>query len=275
MSVTKEVMGVAQPVAVAPLACRVCEKVLPSPSLSKCPECKEYQGRCPNCGHGVPPEAKRCNGCKAFLEGTPCWSCEAPVPESARCGVCGAAQGRIRRWFPDSQIALALIIALITVLTATVPRIVAAWDYGSETIVRVIGTEKVSQKSKGLEVETTAIRVAVTNHGTGTEALVESATLTFDHALDLAPATLELLNPEDALVAPGRTNIVRWVLSQGLKRRLKRQTRAEILDLLAEKKATITVIVLEKRPLREPESARRVDSVRGDQIHDFFDEHTP
>jgi hypothetical protein len=268
-------MSVAQPVAVAPLECRACRKALPSPAPLKCPECKEYQGECRNCGQGVPRDARRCNGCKAFLTGPECWSCGAPVPMKARCGVCNSVQGAIRRWFPDSQIALALLVSLISVLGATLPRIAGAWSYGSETRVRLIGTEKVKQQENGIEVETNAIRIAASNSGTGYAAVVRKAEISFDAALEIEPAELDVANPEDTLVLAEKTSIVKWVRGEGLSRARKSKTRDEILRLLPEKNVTVTVWVEETRPFRKPRLEKRTDSVPGAQLYDFINEHTP
>ena len=269
-------MSAVQPIAVPPLTCRVCEKALPLPIPLKCPECREYQGRCGYCGQAIPPDAHRCNGCKAFMSGASCWSCSAPVPDGARCGVCNAAQGKIRRWFPDSQVALALLVSLISVLTATVPRILEAWNYGSDTRVRLIGIETIKQTENGIEVETNAIRIAASNSGKGYAAIVRKASIAFDEALEIEPADLDIANPEDTLVLAEKSNVAKLVLTGGLKRTAaKTKTRAEILELLRDHNVTVTVWVEETRPFRGPRLETRTDSVPGEQLREFIAEHTP
>lgn len=231
---------------------------------------------CRYCGQAVSSGAKRCNACKAFTQGNDCWSCGAPVRPSARCGVCNSAQGKIRRWLPDSQITLALLVSLITVLGATVPRIVQAWNYGSDTRVRLIGTEKVQEEENGIEVETTAIRVAASNSGKGYAAVVRKASITFDEAYQLEPADLDVANPEETLVLAEKTSIVKLVLSGGLKASAdSAMTSADRLALLRDKNATITVWVEETRPFHKPSLEPRFDSVAGGQLHDFIVEHAP
>jgi predicted nucleic acid-binding Zn ribbon protein len=220
--------------------CLLCATTL-DPGARKCVKCGAYQdGReCVSCGATMPNGAARCAACKTLQMGVPCRVCGATIEEGCRrCSHCGEWQNR-RRFVPASQVTLALVLSLLSVLSATVPPVLAYFANRSQTYVRIIG-EGTYAESTG-DVPELTIRVLVVNNGKR-PSMVKSAIISFP-GLAAEDTPLAVLNAADALILPEKHAYIH--LSTGSVRRKGKATKPEILDTLTTGKARIALDVEE------------------------------
>jgi hypothetical protein len=125
------------------------------------------------------------------------------MPEAVRrCRECKAFQD-VRRFIPGSEVVLALLVALISVLSAAVPLAYRAWNYRSDTTVYLLGAAD-SEKAGG-----PVVMVAVTNDGLRPAVVQEAIKLSWETPpIPLMTSTLRILNPQSRIVLPGQTSVL-------------------------------------------------------------------
>src|SRR5258705_82917 len=146
----------------------------------------DTQKRCVQCATLIELEAKTCVACKAPQDGKECIACGALIPGCAqRCGSCSTFQGWFRRRFPGSELFLALLLSLISVIAAVTPQVIALVNRPSKTNAVFLA---VSTDAAG----GTELVVRAYNSG-GLPAVVERVDLVYP-AADLARASLRIVN---------------------------------------------------------------------------------
>jgi len=195
---TKLLVGVLMADSSVP-SCSVCASAL-TPGALKCSACGSYQERCAFCGLPIPPMAEICTECNVYKNGVRCRSCRASMPRDAtRCSTCNAFQGA-RRFFPGTETALALVVALISVLTGGAAVIYHTWTFRSITTALFLG-ERDSQNGK-------VLTLAVANDGSRSATLGDSVYLDWDEDIPFGRAQLKILNPESRIILPGKTALI-------------------------------------------------------------------
>jgi len=109
------------PLAVEENRCVECKKDLPAPGTRQCTACHSWQPpceRCSTCARTIPSEAEFCNECKSFQKG-------------------------LRRYFNLSSTVLALIAALISVLSVLITQGAAVFHKHSQTVFKVTGANDI------------------------------------------------------------------------------------------------------------------------------------
>jgi hypothetical protein len=246
--------------------CVVCAEPL-HPSALKCTKCDAFQDvrSCPSCGLPTARHAARCAYCNDYLDGRNCWLCGSSMPGKAvRCADCSTFQNW-RRLIPTSQVTLALILSIISVISAIAPPVVRHYSNHSETYVRVLGPGKF--KGDRPEEDLT-IRVLVLNNGKRAS-FVKSASLTFDKTIHADDTELEVKNPDDALVAPEKSATLHFsVASVGRHGQKKKQ---DVLDeVLAGGEVTIKVTVEETDRNGKLFDAFPAHRIRADKIYNWM-----
>jgi hypothetical protein len=183
-------------------ACIWCGSAL-RPKAARCTACKSWQDtrRCSVCREPVPSEAWQCNACKSLqsLLYKDCKVCRARIPEDAgRCNTCTSLQDW-RRHLPFSQTVLALLVALLAVLSTALPHILNLFNRHSDTSFVVIASSRQN------------IALSIANTGRSASVL-QRFDLEFG-SLPLAPVALRV-DPKDreqgnTYVAPGKTTMLR------------------------------------------------------------------
>jgi ribosomal protein L40E len=251
-----------------PPICRICAADLP-PRAHKCLKCESFQDGepCPECGLLLPPKARRCTNCKAFLDGRKCGSCGASMPAGARrCGECKAFQGA-RALIPGGEVVLALIVSIISVLSATLPSMYRAWNYRSDTYVRLLGVQPLATGAKNAPL---VILALVGNDG-GRPAVVRGARLSFASTIPLAPTPLNIVNSADKLVQPDKAVAIQLTIDH-LERTGQENTQ-QILDALATGKATIEIDVEQTSRFGSRVSQRQFDSAEAALLTEWVATH--
>ena len=220
--------------------CLLCATAL-DPAARRCLECGAYQdGReCVSCGATMPSGAARCSACKTLQTGVPCRVCGSTIEMwCRRCSQCGEWQSR-RRFIPASQVTLALVLSLLSVLSATVPPVMAYFGNRSQTYVRIVGEAQYAANPDDIPEQ--AVRVLVVNNGKR-PSMVKSAVISFP-GLAAEETPLVVLNAADALILPEKHAYI--LLSSDSVRRKGSATKQQILDALATGKARIDLNVEE------------------------------
>ncbi|HEY6138434.1 MAG TPA: zinc ribbon domain-containing protein [Thermoanaerobaculia bacterium] len=232
--------------------CTTCGAAL-SPGARKCSECTSYQGECDACGLPIPENARRCSGCKAFQDGRPCRSCGMAMPASAkRCPECRAFQNW-RALVPDNQVVLALLVSLISILSAVAPAAYKAWNNRSNAYVRVIGHTLDNDSNP-------VLLVLVANDG-GRPALVRGAAMA-GKGLPIGTTPLTILDPTQELVLPSKSTMLR-LTTLDINTPAKRDA---LLALLPAGEITVTVEVEETGRLGRRVIRQQSDVAKGVQI---------
>jgi hypothetical protein len=238
--------------------CSICGEPISS-RARKCSKCDSYQGECNACGMPIPSGARRCFDCKAFQDGRPCRSCGLAMPVSAkRCPECKAFQDW-RAAVPGGEVVLALILSLVSVISAVAPAAYTAWNNRSDTYVRFIAESTMENKNDPIPVLT----VLVVNNG-GRPALVRRASLT-GNGLPIDANELRILNATDKLVLPAKTAMLRLTTTQ-LKARKRRN---DLLAMLNQGSVTITVDVEETGRLGGRKIRSHSDEAKGADIEEL------
>jgi hypothetical protein len=106
------------------------------------PEATAKTDTCPYCGDVLLPKATLCKLCKNHVNGPPCAICQVPIwPNSKRCNTCGTYQNRLLRKLPFSQVVLALLIALLAVISPAITALLYAYNYYSHIAFTVAGAD--------------------------------------------------------------------------------------------------------------------------------------
>lgn len=220
--------------------CILCAADLPS-GARKCNECGAFQDdrECVSCGSTLPRAASRCANCKTLQEGVPCRACGAMIEQGRRrCSECSEWQ-TARRFLPASQLTLALVISLISVLTAAVPPVLAYFANRSNTFVRVLGDG--TYQPEGASREERTILILAANNGKR-PSIVRSASIRFT-GIGAAPTELSILNIDQKLILPEHQVLLH--LTADRVDRTGGSTRKQILDALDQAQAIVTVVVEE------------------------------
>jgi hypothetical protein len=99
-----------------PRLCNACGSILLD-GAELCKECKFWQNnRCVTCQQSLPPGAERCNGCNTYQTG-------------------------LLKRIPFSQNVLALIVALVAVISPAVTALLYLFDRPSNTTIKVSGAD--------------------------------------------------------------------------------------------------------------------------------------
>jgi hypothetical protein len=182
--------------------CVICAGML-DPGARKCVKCGAYQdGRhCNACGLTIPAEATVCHSCKVLLNGSTCRACGETIETGARrCPSCQSWQRGLRRIIPASEVTLALVLSIISVIGAIATPVSGILGNRSKTSIRVLGDEP--YKPEGAAVPEDTIQVRVMNTGKRNAEYL-SATITFDEHTGAAETKLELMNKKDVVIKPG------------------------------------------------------------------------
>jgi predicted nucleic acid-binding Zn ribbon protein len=178
--------------------CLVCGEAIAA-GAKKCVKCGAFQNgsHCVSCGLPIPPGAVRCKECKAYQKGRTCESCGASLPADARrCSECKKIQGWLS-FAPQSEMALALILSIISVLSAVLPALYKAWNHRSRSYIRILGPA----------ADGKSLLIAVGNDGSR-PAVVQSLAMEFDGIrLENVPA-MEILNREAQLILPEKSVVL-------------------------------------------------------------------
>jgi hypothetical protein len=170
-----------------------------------------------------------CRICKSTLK----------APGAQKCLDCESWQNW-KRILPGGQLTLALLISLISVLSATVPPALAHFANRSRTYVRILG-ESTFQQDENAHPET-AILLLVSNNGKR-PSIVKSASIAFD-GIDAAPVALTILDGDKKLVLPEK-QVQLHVTAEHPISRTNGISRDDLLNSLGKGQAIITVDVEE------------------------------
>lgn len=135
----------------------------------------------------LPAEKKKCRYCASELN-----------DGARKCLECESWQN-LMRFVPASQLTLALLISLISVLSAVVPPALAHFANHSHTYVRILGDEALPVEGSPFPEPTILLLVA--NNGKR-PSLVKSASISFE-GINAAPAELEIRENNKRLIGPG------------------------------------------------------------------------
>jgi ribosomal protein L40E len=134
-----------------------------------------------------------------------CRVCGEEIFEQAvKCKECDSYQD-LRRFIPGSEVVLALVVTLVSLVAAVGPKIAELLNHRASTTIRVLGTQPVPASQP-------IILVSAVNTG-GQPALVRTLALEFSapdkqpgklKPLPLARAVLRVLNPDACLLMPNR-----------------------------------------------------------------------
>jgi hypothetical protein len=184
------------------MTCRVCSASLLAAGSRYCIQCKSYQhGKdCVACGVAMPADIKRCPTCKAF-------------------------QGFFRRRIPGSEVVLALLVTLLSVLSGFLPQLYKAWNYRSATRVHVLGVREVPETSQ----EDYVVLVQAFNTG-GRPAVVRTADVRFEGLPIETLTDAKVINPEKMVLLPNEPVILQLAVP-GLTTKLPQKAILAQLDL--------------------------------------------
>jgi hypothetical protein len=175
------------------------------------------------------------------------------MPASAkRCPECRAFQNW-RAWIPGSEVVLALLVSLISILSAVAPAAYRAWNNRSDAYVRVIGHTLDNDSNP-------VLLVLVANDG-GRPALVRGATMV-GNGLPIGITPLTILDPTQELVLPSKSTMLRLTtLELNTKAR-----RDPLLALLPKGEIIVSVEVEETGRLGRRVTRQQSDVAKGAQI---------
>jgi len=207
----------------------------------KCVKCDAYQDGaiCGACGLTMPRDAKICPSCKELREGVSCKDCGTTIdPGARRCSECESWQSGWRRLISGSEVALALILSIISVVAALARPVLDYISNRSNTYIRVVGDYSLKLPDATLPEET--IQVLVTNTGQR-DSVIKSAKIAFDPPID-ATGTVELMNSGDIVIEPGKHNNIYLT---GTIQPAKGSDVLEQVKKHPEFTATITLVIVE------------------------------
>lgn len=145
--------------------------------------------RCNFCAKEIEFEAKKCTACGALQDAKDCVACGARIPPAAkRCGSCSTLQDW-RRMIPGNALVLALLLSLISVITAIAPGVVAFVNRPSRTSAVFVGTAP-DPGAAGTGNDLFVVRV---DNSGGLPSVVERAQLQY-RAAGLEPASMRIVN---------------------------------------------------------------------------------
>lgn len=173
-------------------------------------------------------------------------------PNARRCNTCSTFQIGWRRMVPQTEVALALVLSIISVLAAVIPPVVRWWKDRSVTETRVFGVEDHTPENGGTAP---MIKVGVTNSGTR-PSFVRGATISFGKALGLGDQAvpLEIAEVRERYVRPDETSYLHLSSSQFVSRKIDPTS-------LNASNVTITLRVEEARRLGGRGIEERPDTV--------------
>ncbi|HVR37584.1 MAG TPA: hypothetical protein VMU84_00700 [Thermoanaerobaculia bacterium] len=246
--------------------CVICAEPLSTGAL-RCNKCESFQRvrHCNSCGLPTPTFEARCIHCRDIPDGRKCRHCSASIPEKAfRCNDCGTFQNW-RRWIPASEVTLALILSIISVLSAIIPPVVNYLSNQSETYTHVVGTGKIGEEP--------TIRVLVTNSGKRSS-YVKSGRILFDRKddktrIDAVDTDLNVQNRDEALIPPGEHAIIH--LSADSVGRLNGKTRDQVLTQVnAGGEVAVRLVVEETGPDGDPFDSKPQNSIKAGELYDWL-----
>lgn len=179
-------------------------------------------------------------------------------PSARRCNICNTFQVGWRRFVPQTEVALALMLSIISVLAAVIPPMVRWWKDRSVTETRVFGVEDHMPAENAGTVP--MIKVGVTNSGTR-PSFVRSATISFGKALGLGDQEipLEIAEVRERYVRPDETSYLHLTSGAFVARKIDEA-------ILKAQKVTITLHIEEARRLGGTGIEKRPDTVAAANI---------
>lgn len=221
---------------------------------------------CEVCGLPIPATAIKCKECKSAQRGKDCVHCGASIPGKATvCSECDGYQDWRRR-VPVSQMTLALLVAVFSVIGASFPYAVKFINLRSQTSGFFL--ETAIDKTLTNSDERSVITARLTNDG-GRASEAKGARIDFGLAA-LPPATLEIMNRNSSVVPAGGTSDIRLFV-YGLKTKqppganvTEQQSNAARADLalaLCSAKVTLFVSVRERSRLGRLESPKDLEPI--------------
>ena len=168
---------------------------------------------------------------------------------------------------PQGQLTLALLVSLISVISAIVPPVLRYFTNHSQTYIRVLGDGTFRAEGEGRPDRT--IKVLAANNGKRSS-IVESASIRFA-GIGAAPAVLEIRNLDQTLILPEKQVVLH--LSADHIGRVGTATREEILAAVERGRATITLNVEETGIDGHFFSATPAHTINTDRIYEWMDAH--
>jgi hypothetical protein len=224
---------------------------------------------CRVCGNAV--TGRKCNGCKSYQDGVPCASCQYLMPPGiARCPECKSFQNW-RRHIPASEVVIALLVSLISVITGAAAAVTSAWNYRSRTSVHILGYEVVD---KAARQKNYVVLAGVVNSGQR-PAIVRSARIRFDR-LSLKPvpvAKVKVVNMKETLLAPNERATLRLQLD-GIDLE-KGKTKPDVMRALPKGSLIVEFDVEETSWLGSPDRETRRGSCSTTAMEEYFKRYVP
>jgi hypothetical protein len=240
------------------------------PSARKCLQCQAYQdGReCVSCGATLPRAAARCAGCKTLQSGKSCRACGITIEnESQRCSSCSAWQNG-RRFFSGLEVSIALVLSLVSVISATVGPVLNMVTNRSRTSIRVIGD--VVFKPPGAIESRKVVRVLVVNNGRK-PSMVKSARIRFA-GIDAKSRNLGIANPDETFILPDKQGYLLLTVD-----RIEPDgaTPATVREQIGSGMATIEVVVEETGWRGDFVDAKAGHTIPASRIRNWMDRYVP
>lgn len=251
--------------------CVICAEPLRAGAL-KCTKCDAFQivRACPSCGLPAPSHTARCVYCNTYADGKNCRICGSSMPVNAsRCKDCNTFQNW-RRFAPASQVTLALILSIISVISAVAPPVVRHFTNHSETYVRVLGPGRFKAVDQPEAAEEQTIRVLVANNGRRAS-FVKSAQLIFDDSIHAVNTELEVKNPDDALVPPDKNATLHFFSVASVGRREGKSKDDVLKEALAGGMVMIKVTVEETDRNGKPFDAFPDHRIKADKLYTWME----
>ena len=226
---------------------------------------KPAGGPCRVCGKPLEPGGIKCNSCKSYQSDTTCKSCGYVLPATKieRCPDCKSFQG-LRRHVQGIELILALVVTMLSVLGAISPRIVAAWNYRSQTVVHVLGVKDVTTKEA--KQQSYVVLAEVLNTG-GRPAIVRGARVHFE-VIQLLGRDASIVNLDKTLLLPN-ASIVLELSVGGLTKPGKLSTE-KVMKRLETGRLHVSVEVDEATRLGRYQRVVRSDWCRTNTMRGFF-----
>jgi hypothetical protein len=217
----------------------------------------EETRKCPACERPVLVDREHCDCGYPLLKFMECAVCRLPMPEKAqRCKHCSSYQGRIRRHFGLSATFLSLLVALISVLSSVLPRLVEYRNRHSNTVVTFLSaTEE-------------AIYIRVRNTGLSPSTLRGYRLHLANLGMDDAPLTLVRSGgPETRDFVPEEAEATIGLTTPKLH---SAAARAQLEEQIAARQVTLEVEVQESDSGRQGPWPLRIVTLPADGIREFI-----
>jgi hypothetical protein len=167
---------------------------------------------------------------------------------------------------PQSSVTLAMIVSLISVLSAVIPASYVAWNYRSDTYVRILGSDTM----KGQNEDIPLLLVLAANNG-GRPSFIRGAKVVGIGDVKIDETELAIVDPKDRVVYPSKTTTLRLTTTD-----VKTTSRRGPLEeLLNAGRIKVIVDVEETTRFGRPELQHRSDESKGDVLVAIVQKRVP